>query len=259
MNRSQRQGDLPEPVRRYFNEVGQMQPPPDLLDGMAAEINDSPQPRRFSPVAAFGLAAAAVVILSVIGYSFVAGPREVGVPSATAEPTAVVGSSTAEPSGLDESPAPIPSLRLPGARGGMAGEYGWTGALGARAGMHKIVAGAPDSQTQLTFAVADDCFAYGTDADPVPVTVAGFDGLYFEPYEDPGVMFMPPPRSVETTGAYALAIGDRTLCVYLTFDPATPQVELESARQVVESIRAQPFGPDGIRISFTLPAGWDTG
>ena len=251
MNRSQRQGDLPEPVRRYFHEVGQMQPPPDLLDGMVAEINDSPQRRRFSPVAAFGLAAAAVVVLTVIGYSFVAGPRDVGFPSATAEPTAVVGSGTAEPSAPDESLAPIWSLRLPGARGDVAGEYGWSGALGATAGMH-------NSQTELTFAVADDCFAYGTDAEPLPVTVAGFEGLYFEPYEDPAVMFIP-PRSVETTGAYALAIGDRTLCVYLTWAPDTTQDGLEAARQVVESIRGEPFGPDGIRIQFTLPAGWDTG
>ena len=72
-------------------------------------------------------------------------------------------------------------------------------------------------------------------------------------------MFMPPPRGGATTGAYALAIGDRTLCVYLTWDPDSPQDEVEAARQVVESIRGQPFGQDGIRINFTLPAGWDTG
>lgn len=234
-----------------------MQPPPDLLDGMAAEINNSPQPHRFGPVVAFGFAAAAVVGLSVIGYLFVVGPRGVGVPSATAEPTAVVGSGTAEPSGLDESPAPIPRLRMPGTRADVAGEYGFSGALGARRGMHKTAP--PDSQTQLTFAVADDCFAYGTDAEPVPVTVAGFEGLYFEPYEDPAVMFMPPPRRAETTGAYALAIGDRTLCVYLTWDPHTTHDELEAARQVVESIRGEPVGPDGIWIQFTLPEGWDTG
>ena len=58
--------------------------------------------------------------------------------------------------------------------------------------------------------------------------------------------------------AYALAIGDRTLCVYLTWDPDTTQDELESARQVVESLRGQPFGDNGIRI-ITLPEGWDTG
>ena len=91
------------------------------------------------------------------------------------------------------------------------------------------------------------------------MTVAGLDGLYVEPYEDPAVMFMPPPRGSAVTGAYALAVGDRTLCVYLTWDPDTTQSELEAARQVVESLRGQPIGRDGIRITFTLPDGWDTG
>ena len=72
-------------------------------------------------------------------------------------------------------------------------------------------------------------------------------------------MFMPPPRTNEISGAYALAIGDRTLCVYLTWDAYTTEDELESARQVVESIRGQPFGRDGVLINFTLPEGWDTG
>ncbi|MBA2374494.1 MAG: hypothetical protein H0V74_09905, partial [Chloroflexi bacterium] len=62
----------------------------------------------------------------------------------------------------------------------------------------------------------------------------------------------------ETTAAYALPIGDRTLCAYLTWDAATTPDELNAAREVLESIRGQPFGQDGIRINFTLPAGWDT-
>jgi hypothetical protein len=94
-------------------------------------------------------------------------------------------------------------------------------------------------------------------ADPVPVTVAGLDGLYVEPYE-PSRTFVR-PQGGETTGAYALPVGHRTLCAYLTWDPATTPDELEAGRQVVESIRGQPFGADGIRINFTLPAGWDTG
>ena len=36
----------------------------------------------------------------------------------------------------------------------------------------------------------------------------------------------PGPRGGQTTGAYALPIGDRTLCVYLTWDAATTQDEL---------------------------------
>lgn len=165
------------------------------------------------------------------------------------------------------TPAPsLPALGLPGASrnggGFVAGEFGWTGALGSRNGMHSVTedSGSPGTfrQVQLTFAVEADCFAYGTHPLPTPVTVAGFDGLYVEPYEDPAVLFTI-PRGAATTGAYALAISDRTLCVYLTWDPETTPAELDAARQVIESFRAQPFGPDGIRITFTVPDGWDTG
>ena len=146
--------------------------------------------------------------------------------------------------------------------GFVAGEFGWTGALGTSTGMHSVTEdpGTPDGsrQVQLVFAVEDDCFAYGTDREPTPVTVAGFEGLYVEPYDDPRVLFIS-PRGTATTGAYALAIGDRTLCVYLSWDPGTTQGERDAARQVMETIRAQLFGPDGIRITFTVPDGWDTG
>ena len=153
----------------------------------------------------------------------------------------------------------LPALGLPGSRAAGYGEYGWDGTLGASAGMHSVheLPASEFRQTQLVFSVADDCFP-STDAEPVPVTVAGLDGLYVEPYRDPGVTFMH-VSSAETTGAYALAIGDRTLCVYLTWDPDTTQEELQAARQVVESIRAEPHGHDGIRINFSLPRGWDTG
>ncbi len=128
--------------------------------------------------------------------------------------------------------------------------------------MHNVVSeGAPndDRQSQLVFAAEEDCFAYGSDAEPAPVTVAGLDGLYVESYEDPGVMFMPPPRTTERTEAYALPVDGRTLCVYLTWDQATTPEELSAARQVVESIRGRAVGDNGIQINFTLPAGWDTG
>ena len=155
----------------------------------------------------------------------------------------------------------LPDLPLPGtsgrAGGYQAGEYGWTGALGSIAGMHAVVSdGSGFRQTQLVFAVANDCFRVG--GDEVLVTVAGLDGLYVEPYDDSSVGFMS-PRGGETRGAYALPIGDRTLCVYLTWDPATTEGELAAGRQILESLRGQPYGEDGIRITFTLPTGWDTG
>jgi hypothetical protein len=39
----------------------------------------------------------------------------------------------------------------------------------------------------------------------------------------------------------------------------TTDAEWETALEVVESIEAVPFEVEGIRFSFTVPAGWDTG
>jgi hypothetical protein len=170
-------------------------------------------------------------------------------------PTRTVGESVAPtPDSPEPSASMLPDLGLPGTSAGIAGEYGWTGPLGSSAWMHHVVQTSSSDfrQTQLTFAVIGDCFGSATAAEPELVTVAGLDGLYLEPYRNPN------PAGPETTGTYALPVDDRTLCVYLTWDPATTQEELEAARQVVESIRGQPFGPDGIRINFTLPSGWDT-
>jgi hypothetical protein len=157
----------------------------------------------------------------------------------------------------------LPELSLPGSRGDEpAGVYGWTGGLGASTGMHHVIGNANNfRQTQLVFSIREDCF--GAAGNPIPVTVAGLNGLYLEPYKaergEPIVTFIYPPRGGETTGGYALPIDDRTLCVYLTWDPQTTRGELEEARQVVESIRGEPYGVDGVRIIFTVPARWDTG
>lgn len=169
--------------------------------------------------------------------------------------------ASTSPSASEPAPTAsmLPDLPLPGARGGFMGEYGWTGSPSSIGRMHHVVDGGNGNfrQTQLVFTVRDDCFANGDGPNPVPVTVAGFDGLYVEPYDDPGVLFA--VQGGERTGAYALAVGGRTLCVYLSWDPTTTQAELDAGRAVVESIRAQPIGPNGIRIVFTLPGGWDTG
>jgi hypothetical protein len=119
--------------------------------------------------------------------------------------------------------------------------------------MHRVTA---NGQIQLVFGVSANCFREG--GDPVAVTVAGLDGLYVEPYEDTSVLFAG-RRVGATTGAYALPIDDRTLCVYLTWDPAITPDQLREAREVVESIHGEPHGEDGIRINFYLDGGWDTG
>ncbi|HLC03113.1 MAG TPA: hypothetical protein VJK02_08765 [Anaerolineales bacterium] len=228
-----------------------------VLDEVVALLDVTPQrhtsglARRLPIMNRFvgiGLAAAAVILVVLIGIKALEGPNPGGPGPAPSD----------SPASPDPSAQVLRALGLPGARGGPPGEYGWTGALGSSTGMHSVVEGASEfRQTQITFAVENECFAGGEGPEPVRMTVAGLDGLYVEPYQDPGVLFV--ARGGERTGAYALPIGDRTLCVYLSWDPATTQVELDAALRVVESIRGQPFGPDGIRINFTITTLWDTG
>jgi hypothetical protein len=148
----------------------------------------------------------------------------------------------------------LPNLPMPGFGPAPPGQYGWSSAEFGPDGLHHVLR--DGSETSLSFA-AGDCFPAAGNDDPVSVRVAGLDGLYLEPYE-PAVTFGG-PKGGETTGAYALPIGDQTLCVYLTWDPTTPPDELEAGRKVVESIRGQLIGDYTIRINFTLPGGWDTG
>lgn len=156
----------------------------------------------------------------------------------------------------------LPAFGLPGTRlDNPARIYGWTGALGSSGWMHKVIDEDPSTpegvrERQLLFAVENDCFTGSQGAEPTAVTVAGLGGLHLEPYDDDSLGFA---HSGETTAAYALPIGDRTLCVYLRWNAATTQDELSAAREVVESIRGEPYGEDGIRINFKLPFGWDTG
>lgn len=163
-----------------------------------------------------------------------------------------------EPSASNEpvpSASMLPELGLPGTRPDEpAGEYGWTGALHSSGGMHWVIENqsSPDAfrQTQLVVAVKNVCFPTSltaTGAEPTAVTVAGVDGFYLEGHTTNPSLLFSSPRGGSTTGAYALPIGDRTLCAYLTWDRATTADELNAAREVLESIRGQPFGKDGIR------------
>lgn len=231
-----------------------------VLDAALTDINTTRQRRSWWPAWRFPLMnsalryamAAALVAVVLIGGIAILPRDNLGGPSPTLEPTA---SQTDPPPTTEPTAPPIANLRLPGARANeVAGDYGWTGAIGSMGGMHRV--GGDGSQTQLVFEVANDCFARGSADAPIPMTVAGLEALYLEPYEAaPQFIF----KSGRTSGGYALPIGDRTLCVYLTWDAATTQAELDAARAVVESIRGETFGETGIRINFTLPVGWDTG
>jgi hypothetical protein len=114
-------------------------------------------------------------------------------------------------------------------------------------------------QTQIVFSIQADCFT--GEGTPLRSRVVGANGVnqYAEPYDAPDVLFMPEREEGQITGAYELRIEGRTLCVYLTWDASTTEEELAAARQVVESIRGEAHGSDGLRIVFSLPEGWDVG
>lgn len=111
MNTSQLRGDLPEPVRRYFLEVAQMQPPADLLDAAVAEIERTPRMNRFAALPIFGFVAAAAVVIGLLVYTMMTP----ALPDVGDEPTPSAASSATP----DPTPVPIATLApiegLPGA------------------------------------------------------------------------------------------------------------------------------------------------
>lgn len=91
MNREQLRRELPEPVRRYFEEVARMNPPDDLMDAAIAQVESQPRVNRFSLLPAFAAVAAAAVAAAVIAFGFLGfelGPPIGDEPSATPQPSA---------------------------------------------------------------------------------------------------------------------------------------------------------------------------
>ena len=214
----------------------------------------------------FGLAAAVMMVAALIGINYLANP-DVGGPGPAESMPMATANSTPEQSeaagSATASSAAVPSLAnlgLPGmSPNEPAGEYGWeTGQ--APSGMHRVieVEEPPRESTAMLFASGPECLGDAwDDRDARDVRVAGFDGVVVEPYEP--VKTFNPPKGDEVTRAYALAVQDRTLCVFVTWHSSTTEDELREAVEILDTIRAEPIGSNGVRMTFTLPAGWDTG
>jgi hypothetical protein len=179
-------------------------------------------------------------------------------PAPTSSPTEVPSTApaTAEPPSPTAAPAAagaLPPRTLPGPRGGPPREYGWQGESGDTGGMHRVVGG--QEAVAIFFRVGSDCLDAPREQQR-PVQVAGFDGVVVEPY-------MPPMQfsqiGDEITRAYALSVGGRILCLYITWHPTTSDAERQKAEQIVDGLRAQRISEDVIRINITLVDGWDTG
>jgi hypothetical protein len=252
----------------YFDE-GPVQVADHVIDDALAAIDQKVNPRSQSMNLLARLAtAAAIGLLAVVALMYFSRPAV--FPGATATPTDTSPASSLSPSDAPSTPefkprppAPetsprstLPRLDLPGFgdTGQPADDFGWTGQKGSSDWIHHV-----GRSQQIIFAVQDDCFGAANGEEPVSRSVAGFDGLYLEPYDVASLPHEIGRGSVEvaTAGAYSLAVADRTLCVYLIWDvEKTTAEELSVGRDVVESIRAEPHGADGIRIVFTS-AGWD--
>ena len=113
---------------------------------------------------------------------------------------------------------------------------------------------------QLLFTLEDDCFAHGDGPEPVPLTIGAFDARLVDPFEaEIPQRFLFHNMDVAGMAAYQLAVADRTLCAFLSWDPDTTAATVDLGRAVIESIRAEPIGSTGIRVVFTTEEGWDTG
>jgi hypothetical protein len=209
-------------------------------------------PARLAAVIAVVVAVVATVGVSLITARAVSplATRSPGTPSVVPSPSAV-DRATEKP------------IRLPGTTYSPAGVYRWEGGIGARVQMHRFD-GPPDDdrESALVFEVGSeryetDCLARREGQSARPVRVAGWDGVVIEPY-DPPVVFGA-PKGGEVTRAHALAVEDRMLCVFVTWDGLPTDEELEAAARVLDSLRVEPLSASWIRVTFTLDEGWDTG
>jgi hypothetical protein len=127
--------------------------------------------------------------------------------------------------------------------------------------MHRVIG--EGGATSMLFAVGADCLARAPgattsgDQPAHPVRLAGFDGKAIEPYQPP--VTFGSLSGDETTRAYELAVGDRTLCLWLTWHATTTDDDLDALMRILDTLRVEPLGDSRIRLRFTLEAGWDTG
>jgi hypothetical protein len=270
-----------DPTGRLDLWIKEDVPPPSerVVDGVLEQISVTRQRRAFGPAGGsrpmsttirFALVAAVVAVVAVTGLNLLQMGGRLGGPAPSpAMPTgASPSTATSTPPAshaLLASPTPrsvpegsLPKLDLPGTRSSPAGEYGWEGGPGQRSGMHRVIEDGTGSReaTAMVFGVGSDCLN-GSRAPKVQVRSSALHGEYVEPFSPPVSFGVTSPGMV--TRAYAFDVGDRRLCVYLTWNSATTPAELGAAETVVRTLRAEAIAETRIRVVFTLEDGWDIG
>lgn len=108
MNREQLRNELPEPVRRYFEEVARMNPPDDLMDAAIAQVEAQPRVNRFSMLPAFAALAATAVLAAIVAFG-VFGVK-LGPPIGTDASPSPTGEASPTP---EASPSELPIMTPP--------------------------------------------------------------------------------------------------------------------------------------------------
>jgi hypothetical protein len=194
-------------------------------------------------VTALGLVAVVVAINLSPGANNVAAPR----PSASVTPTVSPSPAASSRPTL----APVPSFSstpsgspgFPGARENSPGLYSWRS--GSPGWMHKHVEGAGGIEITFT-AVAEDRFRGGAvehalNEDDVPHS----DG---------------PVRVADlVTQVWVLDVAGTRVGVIVESSLTTRASDLAEAEAIVRSIRGEPIQDGAVLLTFSLPAGWDSG
>jgi hypothetical protein len=165
-------------------------------------------------------------------------------PQHQAELLAIVNSIRIEP----------PSTRgWPGAYSNPPGKYSWGSANSpnVRMGwMHSALLGEGSSVIIGTSVVIT--FAYSGDADvdgPDAVIIGGYPGTYQELIGQDGAR----------TRRWLLEIEGTRVTITMTAEPNSTVAQLAEVDAIIESIRYEPPETGGFRLTFTLPAHWDSG
>lgn len=67
------------------------------------------------------------------------------------------------------------------------------------------------------------------------------------------------PRAGALQQVWVMDIGDTRVAVVVKSFPTTTAADLAEAEAIVDSIRGQPTESGGVVLTFSLPAGWDSG
>ena len=99
----------------------------------------------------------------------------------------------------------------------------------------------------ITFSKSATAYQNG----PSAVNIAGYDGTYQElPIGPDGIR----------TQVWIVDMGGTRVTITLEAQPSTTAAELAEAQAIIESIHREPAPTGGSwRLTFALPAGWDSG